>query len=43
LAIDAIDRISRVTGGAAREVLLNRQIACQHYAYQYRPEEADWK
>jgi xylulose-5-phosphate/fructose-6-phosphate phosphoketolase len=36
----------RVTGAAAREVLLNRQIACQQYAYQFgvdRPEEAGWK
>jgi starch phosphorylase len=32
LAIDAIDRTPRVNG-AAREALLNRQIACQHYAY----------
>jgi xylulose-5-phosphate/fructose-6-phosphate phosphoketolase len=48
LAIDAIDRMSRfrVTGAAAREALLNRQIACQQCAYQFgvdRPEEADWK
>jgi hypothetical protein len=35
LAIDSIDRMSRVTGAAAREVLLNRQIACQQYAYQF--------
>jgi xylulose-5-phosphate/fructose-6-phosphate phosphoketolase len=48
LAIDAIDRMSRfhVTGAATREALLNQQIACQQYAYQFgidRPEEADWK
>ena len=48
LAIDAIDRMPRfrVTGAAAREALLNQQIACQQYAYQFgidRPEEADWK
>jgi xylulose-5-phosphate/fructose-6-phosphate phosphoketolase len=48
LAIDAIDRMSRfrVSGAAAREALLNQQIACQQYAYQFgidRPEEADWK
>ena len=48
LAIDAIDRIARfhVTGAATREALLNQQIACQQYAYQFgidRPGEADWK
>jgi len=48
LAIDAIDRMPRfhVTGAATREALLNQQIACQQYAYQFgidRPEEADWK
>jgi len=48
LAIDAIDRMARfhVTGAATREALLNQQIACQQYAYQFgidRPEEADWK
>ena len=48
LAIDAIDRMQRfhVTGAAAREALLNQQIACQQHAYQFgidRPEEADWK
>jgi xylulose-5-phosphate/fructose-6-phosphate phosphoketolase len=48
LAIDAIDRMPRfrVTGAAAREALLNRQIACEQYAYEFgidRPEDADWK
>ena len=48
LAIDAIDRIPRfrVTGSSAREALLNRQIACKSYAYEYgidRPEDSNWK
>jgi xylulose-5-phosphate/fructose-6-phosphate phosphoketolase len=47
LAIDAIDRMPRfrVSGAAAREALLDRQIACQQHAYRFgidRPEEADW-
>jgi xylulose-5-phosphate/fructose-6-phosphate phosphoketolase len=48
LAIDAIDRIPRlhVTGSNAREALLNQQIACKNYAYEYGvdpPEESGWK
>ncbi len=48
LAIDAIDRMPRfrVTGASAREELLNQQIACKEYAYQFgvdRPEITDWK
>src|SRR5262245_8318774 len=48
LAIDAIDRMSRfrTTGAAVREALLNRQIACSNYAYEFgvdRPEETGWK
>ena len=48
LAIDAIDRIPRfrVTGSSAREALLNRQIACKSYAYEYgidRLEDSNWK
>jgi xylulose-5-phosphate/fructose-6-phosphate phosphoketolase len=48
LAIDAIDRIPRlrITGSSAREALLNQQIACKNYAYEYgvdRPEESGWK
>jgi xylulose-5-phosphate/fructose-6-phosphate phosphoketolase len=48
LAIDAIDRMPRfrVTGASAREELLNQQIACKEYAYQFggdRPAITDWK
>jgi xylulose-5-phosphate/fructose-6-phosphate phosphoketolase len=48
LAIDAIDRMPRfrVTGAAAREALLDRQIACQQHAYRFGidpQEEADWE
>jgi xylulose-5-phosphate/fructose-6-phosphate phosphoketolase len=48
LAIDAIDRIPRfrVTGSGAREALLDRQIACKSYAYEYgidRAEDSNWK
>ena len=48
LAIDAIDRMPRfrTTGAAAREALLDRQIACQQYAYRFgidRPEESEWR
>src|SRR6516164_1922696 len=37
LAIDAIDRIPRlrIIGSSAREALLNQQIACKNYAYEY--------
>jgi xylulose-5-phosphate/fructose-6-phosphate phosphoketolase len=47
LAIDAIDRMPRfrVAGAAAREALLDQQIACEQCAYKLgidRPEEADW-
>jgi xylulose-5-phosphate/fructose-6-phosphate phosphoketolase len=48
LAIDAIDRIPRfrTTGSHVREALLDRQIACSNYAYEFgvdRPEESGWK
>ena len=48
LAIDAIDRIPRfrVTGASVRETLVNQQIPCQEYAYQFgvdRPDITDWK
>jgi xylulose-5-phosphate/fructose-6-phosphate phosphoketolase len=48
LAIDAIDRMPhrRTTAAHVREALLDRQIACRHYAYEYGvdlPEEAAWK
>jgi xylulose-5-phosphate/fructose-6-phosphate phosphoketolase len=48
LAIDAIDRLPhlRTTAAHVREALLDRQIACRHYAYEYGvdlPEEAAWK
>jgi xylulose-5-phosphate/fructose-6-phosphate phosphoketolase len=48
LAIDAIDRMPRfrTIGAAAREALLDRQIACQQYAYRFgvdRPEESEWR
>jgi xylulose-5-phosphate/fructose-6-phosphate phosphoketolase len=47
LAIDAIDRMPRfrVIGANAREALLNEQIACKEYAYEFgidRPEVTDW-
>ena len=47
LAIDAIDRIPRFreTGSAAREALLNAQIAAEH-AYEFgvdRPEISNWQ
>jgi xylulose-5-phosphate/fructose-6-phosphate phosphoketolase len=48
LAIDAIDRIPRFseTASSVRETLLDRQIACKHYAFQYGqdPQDiTDWK
>src|SRR5690348_9654141 len=48
LAIDAIDRMPhfRVSGASAREALLNEQIACKEYAYEFgidKPEITDWK
>ena len=48
LAIDAIDRMPRfrVTGSAARDVLLNEQIACKVHATSFgvdRPEITNWK
>ena len=48
LAIDAIDRMPRfrVSGASAREALLNEQIACKEYAYEFgidRPEITEWK
>jgi len=48
LAIDAIDRMPRfrVSGASARETLLNEQIACKEYAYEFgidKPEITDWK
>jgi xylulose-5-phosphate/fructose-6-phosphate phosphoketolase len=48
LAIDAIDRMERfrVTGSSVREELLNEQIACKNYAFEFgvdRPDIADWK
>jgi xylulose-5-phosphate/fructose-6-phosphate phosphoketolase len=48
LAIDAIDRMPRfrVSGASAREALLNEQIACKEYAYEFgidRAEITDWK
>jgi len=48
LAIDVIDRVPtlRVAGAHAKEELRNRQIACQHYAYEYgidMPEMEQWK
>jgi len=48
LAIDAIDRMERflVTGSSVREDLLNEQIACKNYAFEFgvdRPDIADWK
>jgi len=48
LAIDAIDRIPRFceTGSSVREALLNEQIACMNYAYEFgvdRQAVTDWK
>jgi len=48
LAIDVIDRVPalRVAGAHAKEELRNRQIACQHYAYEHgidMPEVDQWK
>jgi xylulose-5-phosphate/fructose-6-phosphate phosphoketolase len=48
LAIDAIDGIPRfsVTGSGVREALLNEQIACKNYAYEFgidRPDITNWK
>jgi xylulose-5-phosphate/fructose-6-phosphate phosphoketolase len=47
LAIDVIDRVPalRVAGAHAKEQLLNRQIDCQQYAYEYgidKPEIEQW-
>ncbi|MDA8307594.1 MAG: phosphoketolase family protein [Deltaproteobacteria bacterium] len=48
LAVDAIDRVPRFreTGSAAREALLDRQIACLNYAFEFgvdRPDITVWK
>jgi len=48
LAIDVIDRVPdlRVAGAYAKEQLRNRQIDCQHYAYEHgidKPEIDNWK
>ena len=48
LAIDAIDRIPRFSliGSAAREALLNEQIACKVHATRFgvdQPEVTNWK
>jgi xylulose-5-phosphate/fructose-6-phosphate phosphoketolase len=48
LAIDAIDRIPRfrVKGASVREAMVNQQIACINYAYEFgldRPEITNWK
>jgi xylulose-5-phosphate/fructose-6-phosphate phosphoketolase len=48
LAMDAIDRIDRfrVTASNLREALRNRQIACQHQAWEFgedAPDIRDWK
>jgi xylulose-5-phosphate/fructose-6-phosphate phosphoketolase len=48
LAIDVIDRVPalQVAGAHAKEELHNRQIDCQHYAYEYgidKPEIEQWK
>ena len=48
LAMDAIDRIPRYrdTGSEVREALLNEQIACKNYAYEFgidRSDITDWK
>ena len=43
LAIDAIDRMPRfaVTGSSVREALLDRQIYCKNYAYEYGLDPED--
>ena len=48
LAIDAIDRMPRFceTGSSVREALLDQQIACMNYAYEFgvdRQDATDWK
>ena len=48
LAIDAIDRMRRfrATGSSAREALLNQQIACRNYAYEFGidpPDVTNWQ
>jgi xylulose-5-phosphate/fructose-6-phosphate phosphoketolase len=48
LAIDIIDRVPtlQVAGAHAKEELRNRQIDCQHYAYEHgidKPEIEQWK
>jgi xylulose-5-phosphate/fructose-6-phosphate phosphoketolase len=48
LAIDAIDRIPRlrVTAAGVRQDLVDRQIACEQYAYAHgidRPDIREWK
>jgi xylulose-5-phosphate/fructose-6-phosphate phosphoketolase len=48
LAIDAIDRMPRfhVIGASVREALLDEQIACKQYAYEFgidRADVTDWK
>jgi xylulose-5-phosphate/fructose-6-phosphate phosphoketolase len=48
LAIDAIDRISRFsnTGSGLRDALLDEQIRCRNYAYEFgidRQDITDWK
>ena len=47
LAIDVIDRVPSLqrTGGHAKDQLRNRQIECQHYAYEHgvdKPEADQW-
>jgi len=48
LAIDAIDRMPRfrVKGAGVREALMNQQIACKQYAYEFgvdQPDATSWK
>ena len=48
LAIDAIDRIPRFSdiGSGFREALLNEQIKCKNYAYEFgidSPDNTNWK
>src|SRR5499433_85477 len=48
IAMDVIDRVPalQVAGAHAKEAMRNRQIACQHYAYEYgidMPEIDQWK
>jgi xylulose-5-phosphate/fructose-6-phosphate phosphoketolase len=48
LAIDAIDRVPslQVRGAHAREALLNEQLDCRNYAYEYgidKPDIVDWR